>query len=67
MSSWTFETYDDGKNYAEYRWDKCNHFEVIAGRHHNGVVITEFHNTYANVEGAKRAFKRQVRRIYETK
>lgn len=63
MSSWTFETYSKGNTYVEYRWDKYNGWEMIRGHKVNGVIITDFHNTYISKEASRRAFKRQIRRL----
>lgn len=63
MSSWIFETYNDGNNYAEYRWDKGGAYALIVGHFYNGIVITDYHNTYATKESARRAFKRKVKQL----
>lgn len=64
MSSWIFETYNDGNNYAEYRWNKEGGYELIVGHFCKGVVITDYNNTYATKESARRAFKRKVKQFY---
>lgn len=64
MSSWTFETYEKDNVYAEYRWNKSGGYEVFVGKTYNGISYPNiFHNTYATKESAKRAFKRQIRRL----
>lgn len=65
MSSWVFETYKNGNVFGEYRWNKGNTYEVNFGHiTTKGFAITDiFHGIYSNVESAKRAFKRQVRKL----
>ena len=65
MSSWIFESYGKDDVYAEYRWDKCAHFEVFVGRKYegDGLVHTLWKKTYVTKEQAKRSFQRQVRKI----
>lgn len=63
MSSWIFETYNDGNNFVEYRWDKGNTYALIVGHFYNDIVITDYHNTYATKESARRAFKRKVKQL----
>ena len=63
MSSWTFETFDNGRHYAEYRWNKGNTFQVIVGHMANGLLITDFSRLYATKTQAKQSFKRQVAKI----
>ena len=66
MSSWTFENYrnEELNIYGEYRWNKEGGYEVSFGHKFNGIVYNDiFHNTYATIESAKRAFKRYVRKI----
>ena len=63
MSSWVFETYDDGYNYIEYRWDKGNTYAIIVGHKVDGLIILDYHNTYATRDKAKRTFKRQVAKL----
>ena len=50
-------------HYAEYRWNKEGGYELIVGHYYNNIVITDYRNTYATKLGAKRAFKRQVKKI----
>ena len=65
MSSWTFETYEQGNLFAEYRWSKGNIYEVNVGHIcSKGFVVEDiFKGTYATKESAKRAFQRIVRKI----
>ena len=63
MSSWTFETYEKGNTFAEYRWNKGNTYQTFVGYNHNGIVTTIFNQTYGNKESARRAFKHQVKKI----
>ena len=65
MSSWVFETYENGNLFAEYRWNKGNTYEVNVGHiTSNGFVSVDlFTNTYNTKESAKRAFKRQIKKI----
>lgn len=71
MSSWTFETFEkphetnEGWYYfAEYRWNKGGAYAVHVGLAKNGVEQYQlFNNFYADKEGAKRAFKRQIKKI----
>ena len=63
MSSWVFETYTQGNNYAEYRWDKCGGYTAMVGHKVNGVVIIDYKHTYYSVQEAKRSYLRQVKRL----
>ena len=63
MSSWTFETYEKGNKFVEYRWEKGGMYSMFYGHIVNCVVKTIYKGTYATKEGAKRAFKRQVKQL----
>lgn len=66
MSSWVFESYSQGKIYAEYCWDKyAPHYQVFVGQKYeeDGLVHTLWKNTYATKEQALKSFKRQIAKI----
>ncbi len=63
MSSWVFEIYIQGNNYAEYRWDKCGGYVAMAGHKENSVVVIDYKHTYCSVQEARRSYLRQVKRL----
>jgi len=65
MSSWVFESYSQGNIYAEYRWDKYEHYQVFVGQKYeeDGLVHTLWENSYATKEQALKSFRRQVAKI----
>lgn len=58
----TLNIYKKGQKYIESCWDKHNGYELNVGNiENNDMVRITYHNTYATLEGVKRAFNRQVK------
>ena len=63
MSSWTFETFENNNNYAEYRWNKGGTYQVIVGLKNQDMVQVLHQRTFVTKESAKKYFEK-IKKVY---